>query len=152
MINVVLIGNDKTVQQRLAAQADIKVTVLQATTVDETVQRAKQYWPDIIISEQKMENIDSDILCHFLNKICPSAQNIILAEDFPTFSMLESSGFKVRGYLTSEQKHLVVKAVRVVHDGEAWLSRKLVAEMLNYFTSMHSELENEKPVKLNVIS
>ena len=152
MINVVLISNDRTVQQRLAAQADIQLTVLQATTVDDTVQLTKKHSPDIIISEQNMEKIDSDILCHILNKTCPSAQNIILVDDFPTFNMLQNSGFKVRGYLTSEQKHLIVKAVRVVHNGEAWLPRKLVAEMLNYFTSIHTELDNQKPAKLNVIS
>jgi len=152
MINVVLISNDRTVQQRLAAQADIKLTVLQATTMDETAQRAKQHSPDIIISEQNMEKIDSDILCHILNKTCPLAQNIILVDDFPTFNMLQNAGFKVRGYLTSEQKHLIVKAVRVVHNGEAWLPRKLVAEMLNHYASIHSELANEKTLKLNVIS
>jgi len=149
MINVVLISNDKTVQQRLAAQTDLQLTVLQASTVDETVRLAKQHSPDIIISEQKMEN--NDIFCHFLSKTFPSAKNIILVEDFPTFTMLQNSGFKVRGYLTPEQKHLIVKAVRVVHDGEAWLPRKLVAEMLDHYASIHSELANEQSVKLNVI-
>jgi len=143
MINVVVISDDKTVQQRLAAQLDIKLTVIQASSMDETVKNVKQCFPHIIVSEKNMENIDIDVLCHFLSENCPSAQNIILIDELPTFDLLQNSGFRVRGYLTPEQKHLIVKAVRVVHDGEAWLPRKLVAEMLNYFSSNHIEVESK---------
>jgi len=152
MIRVVVISNDRTVQQRLAAQMDIQLTVIEATSMDEAVQLTKECYPDIIVSEKNMENVDADILCHFLSKNCPSAQNIILVEEQPTFDMLQSSGFNVRGYLTSEQKHLIVKAVRVVHDGEAWLPRRLVAEMLNYFASHHVEKVNNDEPKLKLMS
>jgi DNA-binding NarL/FixJ family response regulator len=47
--------------------------------------------------------------------------------------MLQQSGFKVRGYITENQLIDIAKAVRVVSEGEAWLPRKLVAEMLNHF-------------------
>jgi len=143
MINVVVISDDRTVQQRLAAQSDIKLTVIQASSMDETVKNVKQCFPHIIISEQNMENLDIDVLCHFLSESCPSAQNIILIDELPTLNLLQNAGFKVRAYLTPEQKHLIVKAVRVVHDGEAWLPRKLVAEMLNYFSSNHIEVESK---------
>jgi len=152
MINVVVICNDRTVQQRLAAQTDIQLTIIQATSMDETVRLTKQCYPDIIVSEKNMENIDTDILCHYLSQNCPLAQNIILVDELPTFDMLQSSGFKVRGYLTSEQKHLIVKAVRVVHDGEAWLPRSLVAEMLNHFASHHTEMLNDEEPKLKLMS
>ncbi len=148
MINVVVITEDKTVQQRLAAQADIQLTVVQATSVDETVRTVQKCFPDIIVSEQNMENIDIDVLCHFLSRSCPSAQNVILVEDSPTFELLQNSGFKARGYLTPEQKHLIVKVVRVVNDGEAWLPRKLVADMLDYFSLQHV---NTAETKLQLI-
>ena len=148
MINVVVISEDKTVQQRLAAQADIQLTIVQATSMDETVRTVQKYFPDIVVSEQNMENVDIDVLCHLLSRKCPSAQNIILVEDSPTFELLQNSGFKARGYLTPEQKHLIVKAVRVVNDGEAWLPRKLVADMLDCFASQHL---NTAETKLQLI-
>ena len=49
--------------------------------------------------------------------------------------MLENSGFRARGYITPDQHEALAKAVRVVFDGEAWLPRKFVTEMLNRFTA-----------------
>jgi DNA-binding NarL/FixJ family response regulator len=59
----------------------------------------------------------------------------VLIENSPDFVMLQSSAFKVRGYISREQRPLLAKAIRVVNDGEAWLPRKLVAEMLDYFST-----------------
>ena len=49
--------------------------------------------------------------------------------------MLENSGFRQRGYITPDQHFALAKAVRVVFDGEAWLLRKLVTEMLNRYAA-----------------
>ena len=84
--------------------------------------------------KQAEEDIDAAMLCHFLSKRYPTAQSLFIIDEIPTFEMLQDTGFKARGYITSEQQNKLVDAVRVVHDGEAWLPRTLVAEMLNRFS------------------
>ncbi|NOQ81689.1 MAG: hypothetical protein GQ548_04085 [Methylophaga sp.] len=151
MINVVIISSDETVQQLLAEQDDMHISVVAPTSLDETVESVRLCSPNIIVMEQEMEHINVDILCHFLSNSCPDAQNLILTEHPPTLEMLQNSGFKARGYLSPEQKPLIGKAVRVIHDGEAWLPRKLVAEMLTHFSSSHSEMFAQDLLKLRVI-
>jgi len=146
MINVALISTRQAVVQTLADENDINTSVVEATMLDATVQSVRQSAPDIIVMEQNIDNIDTDILCHFLSKACPAAQCIILSKQPPTFEMLQNTGFKARGYIPPEQMHLTAKAIRVIHDGEAWLPRKLVAEMLNHFSQLNQyDIEHAKP-------
>ena len=63
------------------------------------------------------------------------ARHLILTDKAPTYEMLKNSGFRARGYITSDQHSALAKAVRVVFDGEAWLPRKLVTEMLNRYAA-----------------
>jgi DNA-binding NarL/FixJ family response regulator len=86
------------------------------------------------------EDIDAAMLCHFLSKRYPDAQSLFITDEIPTFEMLQSTGFKARGYITKEQQDKLADAVRVIHDGEAWLPRTLVAEMLNRFSSYSSDM------------
>ena len=135
MINVVVISSDEAIQKSLAEQDDIQLSLVSVTTLDKMVRSVEKHSTDIVIMDQNMENIDIDIFCHFLRESCPLVQSLVLVEQSPSFEMLQNSGFTVRGYITSEQKSLITKAVRVVHDGEAWLPRKLVADMLNHFSA-----------------
>jgi DNA-binding NarL/FixJ family response regulator len=70
-----------------------------------------------------------------LSEAYPTTRCLILTDEQPTFEMLQMSGFRARGYILPEQRSDIVRAVRVVEDGEAWLPRRLVAEMLNRFST-----------------
>lgn len=136
MINVVLIGNNiGAEEQLLTLQKDMKVNVISPSTIEQTVAQAGLFQPDIFILKHGDEDINAEMLCHFLSSSYPDAQTLFLTELAPTFEMLQDSGFKARGYITAAQQDKLVKAVRVVFDGEAWLPRTLVAEMLNRFSS-----------------
>jgi len=151
MINTAIISNDEKIHQLLTDQEDINVTIITARGLDETVQQLSQCAPDIIVIEQTLDNMDVDILCHFLRKACPDAQHIILASELATFETLQNAGFHIRAYISPEQRPMIVKAVHVVHKGEAWLPRKLVTEMLNHFASIHAEIAGNAQPKLRVI-
>jgi DNA-binding NarL/FixJ family response regulator len=139
MINVVLVGkNVETENQQLSRHTDLKVTVIAPSTLEDTVAQAEQFQADIFILKHAEEDIDTAMLCHFLSKRYPDAQSLFVTDEIPTFEMLQSTGFKARGYITSEQQNKLADAVRVVHDGEAWLPRTLVADMLNHFSSSYN--------------
>ena len=136
MINVVIIGSDISAEMQLLEQhKDMNVTDVKPTTIELTVAQVGFFQPDIFIVKNDEENMSVDMLCHFLSRSYPDAQTLFLTNEAPTFEMLQDTGFKARGYITAAQHGQLAKAVRVVHDGEAWLPRTLVAEMLNRFSS-----------------
>lgn len=136
MINVVIFSPiSDAVKRTLEGQADIWLTDVQPLILDDVVAQVGHQHPDIFIITQDSEHINGDILCHFLSKHYPAAQSLILVNEEPSFDMLRNSGFKARGYIVKGQQAEIDRAVRAVHSGEAWLPRKLVAEMLNRFES-----------------
>ena len=136
MINVVIISNDSAEELALLSQqSDMNVLLVVPTTLDDTLEQVGRSQPDIIIIEHGIGNSSADILCHHVSKQYPDASCLMLTEKPPNFEMLQNSGFKARGYITPEQRSDLDRAVRVVHDGEAWLPRKLVTDMLNRFGS-----------------
>lgn len=134
MINVVIFNPiSDAVKRVLEEQSDILLTDVQPSILDDVVVQVGPQHPDIFIITQDSEYLNGDILCHFLSKHYPTARSLILINEEPTFEMLRSTGFKARGYIVKGQKIEIDKAVRAVHSGEAWLPRRLVAEMLNRF-------------------
>ena len=55
---------------------------------------------------------------------CANAPIKVLIEHSPAFHMLQSLAFKVGAYISP----ILAQAIRVVNDGEAWLSRRPVAK------------------------
>lgn len=134
IMNVIIVSPVlEAVKSLLEKQADMVVKLIQPLTLNDVFEQIGEFHPDIFIITQDLGTINGDILCHFLSKHYCAAQSLILINEEPTFEMLRNSGFKVRGYIAKEQARQIDKAVRVVHAGEAWLPRRLVAEMLNRF-------------------
>ncbi len=136
MINVVVISNSDIAETKvLQEQADFNVFKMAASNIELAVAEASKFDADIFILDAQDAVINSEMLCHFLNEAYPTTRCLILTDEQPTFEMLQMSGFRARGYILPEQRMNIVRAVRVVEDGEAWLPRRLVAEMLNRFSS-----------------
>lgn len=132
MIKVVIVSdNAENEIELLASQTDIKVTQIMPTTMEEIGQQIANNPPDIIVIEQDLDTVSADILCHFLSQQCPQARSLILVEEQPQFEMLQNFGFKAHGFITAEQRPLLAKAIRAIHDGEMWIPRNLVGDMLN---------------------
>lgn len=143
MINVVMVSRVTSPELTLLRQQlDMNVSIVELVDIDQVIRDVAQYNPDIIIIEDSTDNISADMLCHFLSQHYAKSQCLILTNTNPTFEMLQNSGFKARGYITSGQRAKLDKAVRVVHDGEAWLPRSLVAAMLDRFAASFYMTEN----------
>ena len=146
MINVVIISNNPAQDLGALSQYDdMNILKVLPTTIENIIEQVGEAQPDIIVIADATETNSRDRLCHFLAKHYRYARNLILTDSSPTFEMLENSGFRARGYITPDQHNMIPKAVRVVFDGEAWLPRKLVTEMLNRFTaSFLGDIDSDK--------
>jgi DNA-binding NarL/FixJ family response regulator len=134
MINVVWIGNDsQTRALALKREADFFVHQVLPSSIEQVIVSVANIAADIFVLDASSSDLNTELLSHFLYEAYPRAKSIIITDRQPSFDMLQQSGFKVRGYITENQLIDIAKAVRVVSEGEAWLPRKLVAEMLNHF-------------------
>lgn len=140
MIRVAVISSLASSEVQLLSKSDgIEVIEIKPSNIKSIVDQLTLFAPDIFVLQEGVDNVSVHGLCHYLNKYFPSARALILTNEIPSFEMLQDSGFKARGYILPEQRAEIVKAVRVVDDGEAWLPRKLVTEMLNRFTSSYPQ-------------
>lgn len=142
MINVAVVGRSIPSLINLAVHDDLLITVIEPGTVDATAEAIAAVNADITVLEQHNETVNSDLLCLVLASRYPANQTIILSDKVPDFEKLKATGFKCRGYITPAQHDKLVKAIRAVNDGEAWLPRRLVGEMLNYFSASAAMTEN----------
>jgi DNA-binding NarL/FixJ family response regulator len=144
MIKVAVITTQARPEVELLMKCeDIKVMEIKPVNIKSIIDQLKLFSPDIFILQDGVENISVHGLCHYLSQHFPNTRSLILTSETPNFEMLQNSGFKARGYVLPDQRDQLAKAVRVVHDGEAWLPRKLVTDMLNRFTAsfiMHDEM------------
>ena len=146
MINVAVVGRSIPSLIKLAVHNDLHITMIEPTTVDATVEAIITAKADITVLEQHNEIVNSDILCLVLARSYPHNQTIILSDKVPDFEKLKATGFRCRGYITPAQHDKLVKAIRAVNDGEAWLPRRLVGEMLNRFYTNAFATENTDKV------
>jgi len=135
VINVVLVGRTIASLINLAEHDDLKITVIDPETIDTAILAIIAAEADITVLEQNNERINADILCLVLATHYAHNQTIILSDKTPDFDQLKATGFRARGYLTPSQHDKLVKAIRAINDGEAWLPRRLVADMLNHFAA-----------------
>jgi len=136
MSNIAIVSLNPSIHAAtLASNGSFTITEVIPSTLNQTVEAVQQVNADMIVLEHGVEDVSVDMLCHVLSKKLPYSRSVILVGQTPTFEMLQNSGFKARGYLTPEQWPQLEKAVTVVLDGEAWLPRKLVTDMLNRFAS-----------------
>lgn len=136
MINVAVVGHSILSLINLAVHDDLLITVIEPDTLDVMAEKIAAANADITVLEQYNEIVNSDLLCLVLASRCPANQTIILSAKVPDFEKLKATGFKCRGYITPAQHDKLVKAIRAINNGEAWLPRRLVGEMLNYFAAI----------------
>lgn len=135
MINVVMLGHSITGLINMTVHEDLNITVIDPENIDTALSAIITAKADITLLEQFNERINTDILCLILATNYPHNQTIILSDKNPDFEQLKATGYRARGYITPSQYDKLVKAIRAVHDGEAWLPRRLVADMLNHFAA-----------------
>lgn len=135
MIKVAVLGENTLTGCDLTDTDDLQIITLTASNLNQAIDDIIGLNADIVILDQDNEQLHADIVCSFLAKHHSKAQTLILTNQTPDFDMLSRTGFSARGYITPNQRNVLNKAIHAVHDGEAWLPRRLVAEMLNRFAA-----------------
>ncbi len=136
MIDVVIISNHPARDfGDLSKQKDMVIRKVLPTSVDNIVVQIGRKVPNIIIIADSIMATSRHKLCHFLSEQYVSSRVLVLTGQAPTFDMLARSGFHAKGYVMPEQQSKLAKAVRVVSDGEAWIPRRLVTEVVNRCTN-----------------
>jgi DNA-binding NarL/FixJ family response regulator len=133
MIKTLLVGKNFDVEKALIDKNEgIKAVYTDLASMDAILQQVKTNQPHIIIIDEQNSSETADELCLLINLSYPQSKVMIISDKVPDVYRLRASGFKCRGYITNVQRDKIVKAIQVVHAGEAWLPRKLVADLLDY--------------------
>lgn len=136
MIRVALVGEAQAMQALLENVPDMQVQRIDGDSINGVVDNLLGTPPDIVVIDKHNARLDAEVLCSFVSRHVPNVSVLLLTDPNPDFSMLQNTGFTARGFVTTDQYGMLEKAVRAIYDGEAWLPRRLVAEMLNRFAML----------------
>ena len=147
MITVCLLGSDIAKEQALLqSQSDIRLIDIDSHDGDDILATLARIRPAIFIIADDNEHIDADELCLLTHLRVPQTRTLIITRQEADYERLQASGYSCRGYVMYEQRHAIVRAVRVVNDGESWLSRKLITDVLDRLAA--SALDNPSRLQL----
>lgn len=136
MIKVCLIGADVGKEQALLeSQSGIKICHVEQGDFDTMLNAICDHRPDILVMSDVGSNLAADELSLHTYLRSPDIKTLIITEHEADFARLEATGFSCKGFMLHQQRHAIVRAVRVINDGEAWLSRKLVTTVLDHLAS-----------------
>lgn len=133
MIRVALIGESSVTEALLTDATDMEVRRIDGESINGVVDDLLNPVPDVVVIDYHSTRLDAEVLCSFVSRHVPHVHAILLTDANPGFDILQNTGFTARGFVTPDQHAILDKAVRAIQDGEAWLPRRLVAEMLNRF-------------------
>ncbi len=137
MINVQVIG--VTAQLKQALERDnIQVSFLEdevqaLNTVEETQ-------PAVILLNYNVRKVETESYIKLLLKMSCASKIVIVADDeLNDTEILACLMAGAKGYQnTSQLNDYVVKMVKVIEAGEAWITRRLVAKLLNILIDKQS--------------
>ncbi len=132
MIKVCLIGEDIAKEKALLnSQVGIVVHDIAMAETETMLKAVCDIRPDILILSDMGSHLLADELCVYIHLRAPYIKTLVITEHEADYARLEATGFSCKGFMLHHQRHAIVRAVRVLHDGEAWLSRKLVAKVID---------------------
>lgn len=132
MIRVCLIGKDITKEKALLdSQSGINVHLVEMGDFDHMLDDITRSHPHVLVISDVCGEIDADALCMHAYLRRPETKTLIISDHEADYTRLEATGFSCKGFMLHQQRHAIVRAVKVISDGESWLSRKLVTKLLN---------------------
>jgi DNA-binding NarL/FixJ family response regulator len=130
----------------LQPQPDIQV-VGDAADGRETVRQVAEVRPDVVIVDLAMPELNGLEATRQIHEQCPSSRVIILSMYFTTEHIYQALQAGARGYLLKEAAGAeVIDAVRAVHAGHRYLSRKISETVLTDYLRPREPGEAESPL------
>lgn len=138
----------------LQAQADIGV-VGYAANGHEAVKGALELTPDVVIMDIAMPELNGIEAARQIRESCPATQVLILSMHSTAEHIFRAFQAGVQGYLLKESAGTeVMEAVRRVHAGQRYLSRKISETLIDdYVRERHaaSPLESLSPRERQIL-
>jgi DNA-binding NarL/FixJ family response regulator len=128
MITVQIIGGEPL---HVALNDEQLVVIGQHTVVNEGWSFTGLYKPDIILLDYNLVKSDVLIIVSLLLLASPQSRLILVVEDLNDELLIDCLVNGAYGYLAVNALEVfLVKAVKAVHSGEAWISRKTAALLI----------------------
>ncbi|WP_232297960.1 DNA-binding response regulator [Nitrosospira sp. NpAV] len=126
LTNVMPDGSDASIDHQLESDADM-------TTIEEVVARISQLRPRILFINFDQSTEWDFALLGALQRACPETLVVLLTDkSAQDEQILEALANGARGCLNHEaDPFYFLKAVRVVDKGEIWVTRKMLAKMMD---------------------
>lgn len=146
MIRVCLIGENIGKEKALLeSQSEIELHTIEMSDTDTMLKAVIRIRPDILVLSEVGGALPANALCMHTYLRAPDIKTLIITEHEADYEQLEATGFSCKGFMSYEQRHAIVRAVRVMHDGEAWLSRKLVTKVLDQLADSAARATQPRP-------
>jgi len=130
----------------LESQNDIKV-IGEAANGRDAVRQAAKLRPDVIIMDISMPELNGIDASYQIAESCPSTKIIILSMHSAPEHILHSLKAGARGYLLKESAGKeVVQAVRTVHSGGRYLSRKISDNLIDDYLQRYAGDDLDDPI------
>jgi DNA-binding NarL/FixJ family response regulator len=146
MIRVCLIGaNVGKEKALLESQPEIQLHAIDMDDTETMLKTVCRIHPDILVLSEVGCTLPANELCLHAYLRAPDIKTLIITEHEADYEQLEATGFSCKGFMPYEQRHSIVRAVRVMYDGEAWLSRKLVTKVLDELAGSAAKVTPPRP-------
>ena len=133
-VTVIIANPDETHRARcralLESAAEFEI-VAEVQDVETTLSVVKTTPPQVLLLHHRMAGDDLPILVRSVLDRSPLTEILALTEGADEPRILDILAAGGRGYLAdADLDTFLAKAVRKVHEGEAWVPRKMVAQIL----------------------
>jgi len=131
----------------LETQHDIKV-IADAANGRDAVRQVAQLCPDVVIMDIAMPELNGIEATRQIREVCPSTQVVILSIYSTKEHIFRALQVGARGYLLKESAGVeVINAVRDVHAGQRYLSRKISDRVVDEYIQQRKAVGESSPLE-----
>ncbi len=133
-ITLAIIGNcesyDERCRQRLMADNDIQI-VADSAEFEDATDLVEETLPDILLLDGGLLHKSGSSIIPLIHEHSPTTRVILLSDKLPEEAILACLTVGAQGYLErDETDDFLIKAIKAVATGEAWVPRRIVARLL----------------------
>ncbi len=131
----------------LEAQKDIKVVGV-ADNGREAVRQVQNLSPHVVVLDIAMPGLNGLEAAAQIRECCPSTQVVILSMHHTNEHIFQALKAGVQGYILKESAGSeVVDAVRAVHSGRRYLSRRIEEVVIDDYLHQRQAVSNQSPLE-----
>jgi len=129
MINVQIIGNAEQIKQAIMGE-EMCISFLEDEV--QALNAVEKLKPSVILLEYGLRKAETDDYIKLLLNVSADSKVVVIADELNDEGIFACLVAGARGYQNlNELSGYAVKMIKVVDAGEAWISRRMVAKLLD---------------------